>query len=262
MALPFRRLLERLSRGVVIKRRLPAHFGRRQMYLSPANQLSVLKFGDAKFVASLLGFAQRFVRTDDVVWDIGANMGVFSVPAAHRAKTVIAFEPDPFNLELLHRTQSVNRDLSWEVVPAAMSNVVGTSKFAIPERGRAANSLAGVNFGTQTGGVRQEYTVITITADWALEHYPAPDFVKCDAEGAETWILEGATRLLAEARPAIVIEVSGVNGPGCAEIFRANRYVMMSAYPKVDRAGIVDDISDVWDVLAIPEEKLDQYLGR
>jgi hypothetical protein len=104
--------------------------------------------------------------------------------------------------------------------------------------------------------------VLTVTADWALDHYPAPDFIKCDAEGAETLILEGASRLLAEIRPVWVIEMPNDNADACAALFKANDYVMLSSYPKVSRSGIVDDIHDVWDVLAIPAEKFDQFEGR
>ena len=262
MALPFRRWAEIASRRLTFKTRLPERFGRRPIYLSPGNHLAVLKPGDAKFEAYLLGFADRFVDADSVVWDIGANMGMFAFPAAHRASFTLAFEPDPFNLELLHRTQALNRDLRIEVLPVALSNELGIAKLSIPERGRSANSLAGVDFGTQMGGVRQQYAVVTVTADWAAERYPAPTFIKCDAEGAEGWILQGATRLLAEARPVIIIEMPNENADLCATIFRANRYLMMSSYGKVSREAIVDDIHDVWDVLAIPEEKMDAYIGR
>ncbi len=262
MGLPFRQWVEFALRRVIIRRRLPKRFGHRPIYLSPGNHLAVLKFGEAKFETYLLGFADRFVEADSVVWDIGANMGMFAIPAAHRAKFTLAFEPDPFNLELLHRTQSLNPDLALDVLPIALADKLGIAKLSIPGRGRSANSLEGVHFGTQMGGVRQQYSVVTTTADWILERYQAPTFIKCDAEGAEVWILEGATKLLAEARPVFIIEMPNENADRCAEIFRANKYVMMSSYTKVDRSGLVDDLHDVWDVLAIPEEKLDHYIGR
>jgi FkbM family methyltransferase len=262
MLLSIRRWVEIASKRVTFRTRLPRRFGSRPIYVSPGNHLAVLKRGDSKFEAYLLGFADRFLDAESVVWDIGANMGMFAFPAAHRAKFTLAFEPDPFNLELLHRTQAANPDLKIDVLPVALSNEIGIAKLAIPERGRSANSLVGVNFGTQMGGVRQHYSVVTVTADWVMERYPPPTFVKCDAEGAEAWILEGATRMLEAARPLIVIEMPNENADRCAEIFRANRYVMMSSYTKVDRAHLVDDIHNVWDVLAIPEEKFESYIGR
>ena len=262
MAISFRRLTEYVVRRLSFKARLPKRFGRRPIYLSPGNHLAVLKPGDAKFEGYLLGFADRFVDANSVVWDIGANMGMFAIPAAHRAKFTLAFEPDPFNLELLHRSQAANPGLALDVLPVALSKEFGIAQLSIPMRGRSANSLEGVHFGTQMGGVRQSYSVITVTADWVMERYPAPTFIKCDAEGAEVWILQGATRLLREARPVIIIEMPNENADACAAIFKANDYVMTSSYEKVDPTKLVDDIHDVWDVLAIPKEKLDDYIGR
>jgi FkbM family methyltransferase len=260
---PFiRNLAERLSRNVTFPARLPKRFGRRKIWLSPGNHLAVLKPGEAKFEGYLLDFAERFVNPGDVVWDIGANMGMFAIPAAHRAAFTLAIEPDPFNQNLLHKSMAANPDLKIDILPAALSNSFGIAKFDIPVRGRSANSLAATNFGTQTGGVRQEFSVLTVTADWVLDHFPKPDFIKCDAEGAETWILEGAARLLAEVRPVIIIEMPNENADACAAIFKANRYVMTSSYTPVDPAKLVDDIHDVWDVLAIPEEKLAGLVGR
>ncbi len=257
-----RHVAERLSRNVITRSRLPDRFGRRRIYLSPGNHLAVLKFGDAKFEAYLLGFVDRFITPDSVVWDIGANMGIFAFPAAHVARHTLGFEPDPFNLRLLQRTREANRDLNVEFLPVALADSVGSSRLNIPERGRSANSLEQVNYGTQMGGVRGSMAVITMTADWMLDHFPAPTFIKCDAEGAELMILQGATRLLAETRPAIVIEMPNENAPACAAIFRANDYALFRAYDPVDPAAEITAIDDVWEVLAIPREKLGAYTGR
>lgn len=122
---PLRVAAERLGRNLVFKSRLPSRFGRRPIYLSTGNHLAVLKFGDAKFEPYLLGFADRFVSELSNVWDIGANMGLFAFPAAHRAAkgSVLAIEPDPFNQLILHRTRLCreNADLNVTVLPAAVS---------------------------------------------------------------------------------------------------------------------------------------------
>lgn len=256
-----RRFAERLSRNIRFRSHLPERFGRRPIWLSPANHLAVMKPGDAKFEGYLLGFAERFVAPGSVVWDVGANMGMFALPAAHRAKSVLAFEPDPFNQLLLYQTIAANPDVTITVLPAALASTVDTASFTIPERGRSSNHITDLGISTMTDGERQRYTVMTVNADWVLERFPAPDFIKIDAEGAEAMILRGAARLLAEVRPVIIIEMPAENAQECADIFRANDYVMTSSYTPVDPAQLVDDISDVWDVLAIPREKLAGLVG-
>jgi FkbM family methyltransferase len=248
-----RRTAELLSRNVVLRTRLPARFGRRPIYLSPANALSVLKPGVAKFDPYLFALADRFVTDRSVIWDIGANAGVFALAAAHRARHVTAIEPDPFNLALLHRTRALvrNRDLALDILPAAVSHEIGIASLRIPARGRAANSLAGATNGTQMGGVRDEIRVITVTLDWLLDHTPAPTFVKCDAEGAEHWILRGASRLLREVRPTIVFELEKPNAAECADILFRSGY---AAYCAKTERGPLDDLAPFTEILAIPRD--------
>ncbi len=262
MNLSPRRVAERLLRNSRFKTRFPAKYGSKAIFLSAGNHLAVLKPGANKFDQTLLDWVDRFVAPDSVAWDIGVNMGLFSVPAAHVARQVIGFEPDPFNLELLNKTMQANPGLRLDVLPVALADQNGFAQLAIPERGRSANSLVGYNFGTQMGGVRASYTVTTVTADWVLEHRPAPDFIKCDAEGAELIILQGATKLLRDVRPVLVIEMPKENAAGCLEIFKRNDYLLQSAYVPVSRSAVTEDITVTWDTLAIPAEKFDGLIGR
>ena len=49
------------------------------------------------------------MQKDSILWDVGANIGLYSIYAAKRQNcSVWAFEPSVFNLELLARNISVN----------------------------------------------------------------------------------------------------------------------------------------------------------
>ncbi len=261
MPAALRQGLERVLRNHTSKARFPQRYGGAAVYLSGGNHLAVLKPGQAKFDHDLLGFVDRFVREGSVVWDIGVNMGLFSVPAASKARQVVGFEPDPFNLRLLQKTREANPGLPLQVLPVAIADKVGVMTLNVPERGRSANSLAGVNFGTQMGGVRYSFDVPTVTLDWVLEQYgQGPDFIKCDAEGAELMILYGATRVLAESRPVIVMEMPVENSAEADAIFRANQYRLFSAYEPIALDREFTSSAEGWDVLAVPAEKLDAML--
>lgn len=132
----------------------------------------------------------------DVVWDVGANIGWFSLLAARRVGPegrVTAFEPNQRNAEQVRRNATRN-DLTIEVVEAAVSGEAGWARFD------AGSSLM--------GRLRDDGTlrVPTVTLDgWAASH-AAPTFIKLDIEGAEVGALQGATRLLSEAHPTILCE--------------------------------------------------------
>nr|WP_284144907.1 FkbM family methyltransferase [Tianweitania aestuarii] len=198
-----------------------------------------------------------------VVWDIGANMGVFTFPAAHAVGTgkVVAIEPDPFNQLLLHRTQAANPDLAVTIIPAALSDQVGLAELQIAVRGRAANSLRGADYGSQMGGVRMAVPVVTLTLDWLAAHQPAPDLIKCDAEGAEAWILRGGARLLATKRPLLIMEVPSENSDACTAILHAHSYQLFAAEHPIDPAGELRRIGQAWEVVAIPSELVADWKG-
>lgn len=247
---PLRRFVEVATRNVILRSHLPEKYGRRPIYISPGNALRFLKPGDAKFDPILLWMVDKFVKPGTTVWDIGANGGVFSALAATVAKTVVAFEPDPFNVALIDRTRKANPDLDIRLCAAALSDRSGEIALNIPQRGRSVASIDGIPMGGESGGLRNSVTVQTKTADQCLDEYPHPSFIKCDIEGAEALLLEGATRLLSEVRPVICMEVRDTTADDVAAAFRRHSYTLHSSD---DEMRALDDIRDACDVIAVPQ---------
>ncbi len=224
-----RRSIERVMRDRVVKRHLPAEFGGRPVYVSPDAALRHLLPGATGFEQNLLTLADRYVQPRSVVWDIGANVGAFAFAAAVRAGEghVLAMEPDPFLVSLLRRTAGLpaNRDLNVRILPAAISEVDGVTELTLAERGRSTNTIGGAFVGTQRGGQRGTLTVPTLRLDTLLNHYPPPNHVKIDVEGAEVLVLKGARQILAEARPIFFVEVAKENEDSVRALLTAERYV-------------------------------------
>lgn len=142
----------------------------------------------------------RFVallRPDSVVWDIGANVGLYTLAAAPRAARVVAFEPLPRNLALLRRHLALNNMTNVEIVEAAVGTTDGTVHLSEGD----SPSVAWV---TPDGAL----TVTALSLDeWVKGRAdPAPDVVKIDVEGAEMDVLTGGQRSLTHG-PAIILAV-------------------------------------------------------
>ena len=158
----------------------------------------------------VLRLVAETVRPGDTVWDIGANVGLFSFAAAVAAGPdgrVLSVEADTVLVGLLRRSAAAGtRHAPVEVLPAAVAEECGVARFCIAKRNRSTSHLDG--FGTtQTGGIRATELVPTIALDWLASHFPPPDVIKIDVEGAEVGVLSGGPAVL-RAHPRIICEVA------------------------------------------------------
>src|SRR5215469_66616 len=160
-----RRILKHLSRGVVLKRRLPREFGSVPLFVSPDSSLGYWRRDISKVDPFLLYMVRELVRPKMTVWDIGANVGLFSFSAASLGAQVVAVEADTWLAHLIHQSVLLNKQ-TVTVLPVAVSDRQGVSRLYPSEEGRASNSLAGDGENAQT--------VMTVTLDSLLEHFGAP----------------------------------------------------------------------------------------
>jgi FkbM family methyltransferase len=194
----FRRILRSLSHEVVLKRHLPREFGSVPLFVSPDSALGFWRQDISKIDPFLLSMVRELVRPNMTVWDVGANVGLFSFAAASLGAQVVALEADTWLANLVHRSVLLNK-LPVVVLPVAASDRQGVSQLYLSDDGKASNSLVG------DGRIAQ--TVITVTLDWLLEHFAAPQVLKIDVEGMEYAVLRGARKVL-QARPRIFCEVT------------------------------------------------------
>lgn len=246
-----RRIIERLSRGIVLKRRLPASFSRLPIYVSPEASLRYW-LPTSKADPMIYRMAQELVRPQDVVWDVGANVGLFAMSSAARTGPsgyVLAIEPDAWLCHLLQKSiRSAPSPMT--VLCAAASDAATITKLVISGRSRAANHLVETGGSSQSARPREVQAVMTVTLDSLLDHFPPPTVLKIDVETHELKVLLGAKRLLRVARPRIWCEVSPESSPAVFELLKDFGYTMYAAAAPSPREPLVRCAS--WDTLAIP----------
>lgn len=221
-----RRLAERVFGGIVLVRRLPAELGSARIVVSArVGGLKYLLKSPRSWDPELLRIAALLVRPEDRVWDVGANVGLFSLAAKHyggASAEVLAIEADQDAACLLFATARYGAG-GMTVLPIAVGEADGFVRFAIARRARAANAIEG--FGsTQTGGVLEVRTLPSCALDSLLTHFVPPTVLKIDVEGAELAVLRGATRLLREFKPRIYCEVTDQTRSDTCSLLKSNGY--------------------------------------
>jgi FkbM family methyltransferase len=242
---------------VVVRRRLPAAHGGHALYVSPDASLRFWRRDLATADPLLLALCSELVTPGAHVWDIGANVGLFSTAAAFRVGrggSVLAVEADPWLASLLVRSVAnlPTEHGRVEVLNAAVTDQVGGAEFSIANRARAASHLTAVRGSSQAGGSRRIVTVDALTLDHLLGSRPTPQLVKIDTEGAELLCLQGGTRLLSLARPTILVEVSEENGRDLGELLHGHGYSLFDAsLPAHERRELR---RPSWNTLARPAQ--------
>ncbi len=152
---------------------------------------------------------REFLRKDDVVVDVGANVGVMTFLAASivgEAGRVIAVEPNPNNLQLLYRGILANNLSNVSILPHAASNV--STVFSL-SADTSNTSVIGARAPDGFGPFVQ-----SVVLDDQLAGLTRINFVKMDIEGHEPRALEGFSRLMARHRPVFVVEFN----PRCLKV--------------------------------------------
>lgn len=252
--------IEKLARGRKLKRHIHVNGHLAPIYVSPDAQLKYLKLGAAAFDQDLIAIAETFIDSETVVWDIGANVGIFTFAAASIIKngTVLSVEADIWLAGILRKTGALKeysgRDI--RVLPAALSSNSGVFVFQIAARGRASNALEIAGGSSQMGGIREIQYVPCLTIDTLLENQPEPELIKMDVEGAEALVLSGSTRMLESVRPIFYVEVAPANRAAVEEIMNAQAYKFFSSI------GVsIGKIAEP-NIFFVPVEKVEYFLEK
>lgn len=139
-----------------------------------------------------------------IFWDIGSNIGLFSLYSSikHKEIKVYSFEPSTSNLRVLSRNISIN-NLQEKVIinqfPLTLkSNTYQTLKEKRFQEGCASNTF-GENLGfDDKKHTQNSYKVFGNNINNLIENkiLEIPNYIKIDVDGIEHLILEGAEKYL------------------------------------------------------------------
>ena len=218
---------------------------------------------------------RRFVQPGDVVFDIGANVGLHSILLSHLVGSegqLFAFEP---NAELLRALKFTIAQLgNAKLHPIALSNREAESQLFVPPDDSVA-SLADWTLASPIFNQDGPAHIVKCTEhrmDNLIEAglIPQPDFIKCDVEGGELQVFQGAHNALDRVdAPIILFEVNecasrafGFDVSAARDFLAALQspsYRFFEIRAGGDLANVEELSPSFTSMIAVPKSKLSQW---
>ncbi|WP_316736074.1 FkbM family methyltransferase [Pedobacter aquatilis] len=199
---PFKQRIVSWFRSYLYNKRLIAttHSGFK-MSLDLKDIIQKTIFFEQTWEPLLTNFLNLNLKADDVFYDVGCNVGYYSLLASTRSSEVIAFDPDPDNIVLLEQNIRINQSLNISSYTFGLDAVDGTRTFY--RSSVHNNGLSGYNPRNVVASFDTElYSIDSLIQK--LE-FPTPTVIKLDTEGWEENILLGAKILLRTNPPRLII---------------------------------------------------------
>ncbi len=149
-----------------------------------------------------LEFLRYWLRPGMTVIDIGANLGVYSLPMARligEMGRVFAYEPGSETRMLLERSRDLNEVTNLGILP-----------FALSDREREGRLVFGGSSELNAlgdSGAGETVRITSLDSEDAARGWPSPDFIKIDAEGEEERVLAGGRNFFFRHSPLIMFEI-------------------------------------------------------
>ncbi len=197
-------------------------------------------------------FLMEIIRPDSVFYDLGANIGFYSLLVAGIAGPsgrCFAFEPVASNVRRLEWNIKLNQMDQIHVIPMAVSNKVETAIFRL-----GANHSMGTLCDNEALQITKNCIAIPVTT---IDHFvfsegnPPPDIIKIDIEGGEGNAMTGMIEVLKRFRPYLVCEVSG--GDSALKIWDALKHTDYRVYDV--NKNLIESVPNYINIIAVPAER-------
>jgi len=175
------------------------------MFLNPEDLDVCSSIGTiGQYESHVTALFRKLLRRSRTVVDIGANVGWYTLQAAKilgKDASVIAFEPHPYNFQLLRKSLTYNNFDFVRAFQECVSDIDGTIPLYLDD-----DDHMGGHTTIKQDAILKSISVPSVRLDTVLSEMGIGevDILKIDVEGAEPKVIEGAGRSLASTRNIIM----------------------------------------------------------
>ena len=175
---------------------------------------NAIRFGAKQYEPEISYLINYLIRDEDIVLDIGANVGLHTVAFARQASAghIFAFEPVEEMAQALSINVALNGLTNVTIIHCGVGVEDGDVEMAVNVCGaglEGTSTIAGrthldhepKNYQKRKIPIRQLDGLVE-----SLEIDGRIGFIKIDTEGFETWVLEGGMATIRDHKPAMIIE--------------------------------------------------------
>ena len=219
--------------------------GERDAHSLPMSYLNFSEYEAAENAMIL-----RLIKPRDIVFDIGANIGWYtlSILLKHKGTSVYSFEPIQSSYQYLIKNLALNNQNTDKAYNIGFSDENNTVQFYYDKKCAMASSMANLREDEATVIVECEVKKLDdfVSSMLSLERL---DFIKCDVEGAELFVFRGAIETIKKYKPIIFAEILrkwskkfGYHPNDIINLFRSIDYeCYIIDNDKIQIFGLVDD---------------------
>ena len=200
-----------VSKNINIKDMIfPNYFNQKILNLNYENDYRAFEY--CRIINKIFGFGklsyyeipEAKIEKNDIIFDCGANTGIFALYSAYKGKIVYAFEPSTLARHYLRHTQKYNQNII--IVPYGLSNENKKEYFNQADN-PGASRLEEFKM-PEYHKILYREKVDLLTIDYFVKMTGiVPDFIKMDIENGEMAALEGAIKTLKQYHPKCSISI-------------------------------------------------------